>query len=112
MYATCIRISIDPRSDRQKDQTTLIEPVGGVVWRVGTYDKTHPMYTSLIHPVLDTLYLYIRMHKPSRKLTQYSAVATSHNYMSFFKECPIPISSVPINSTSGTSISTGLTLTL
>ena len=46
-----------------------------------------------------------------------SAVATSHNYMSFFKECPIPISSVhmfliPISSTSGTSKSTGLTLTL
>ena len=38
-----------------------------------------------------------------------SAVATSHYYMSFFKECPIPISS---SSTSGTSKSTGLTLTL
>ena len=31
---------------------------------------------------------------------------------SCFKECPIPISSVPISSTSGTSKSTGLTLTL
>ena len=41
-----------------------------------------------------------------------SAVATSHNYMSFLKECPIPISSVPISSTSVTSKSTGLTLTL
>ena len=30
----------------------------------------------------------------------------------FFKECPIPISSVPISSTSGTSESTGVTLTL
>ena len=51
-------------------------------------------------------------YAPSRKLTQMSAVALSHNYMSFFKECPIPISSVPISSTSGTSKSTGLTLTL
>ena len=32
--------------------------------------------------------------------------------MLFFKECPIPISSVPISSTSGTSESTELTLTL
>ena len=32
--------------------------------------------------------------------------------MSFFKECPIPINSIPISSTSGTSKSTGLTLTL
>ena len=32
----------------------------------------------------------------SRKLIQYSAVATSHNYMFFLKECPIPISSIPI----------------
>ena len=38
-----------------------------------------------------------------------SAVATSHYYMPFFKECPIPISS---SSTSGTSKSTGLALTL
>ena len=51
-------------------------------------------------------------HIPSRKVTQYSAVATSHNYMPFFKECPIPISSIPISSTSGTSKSIGLTLTL
>ena len=32
--------------------------------------------------------------------------------MSFFKECPIPISSVPISSTSGPSKSIGLTITL
>ena len=32
--------------------------------------------------------------------------------MLFFKEYPIPISSIPISSTSGTSESTGLTLTL
>ena len=50
----------------------------------------------------------IHVYAPSRKLIQYSAVGTSHNYMLFFKECPIPITSVPISSTSGTSESTGL----
>ena len=38
-------------------------------------------------------------------------MVTSHNYMSFFKECTIPISSVPVSPTSGTSESTELTLT-
>ena len=52
---------------------------------------------------------YYTVYAPSRKLIQYSAVVTSHNYM-FFKEYPIPISSVPISSTSATSESTGLTL--
>ena len=58
---------------------------------------------------MHTTYMYIHH---LRKLAQMSAVATSHNHMPFFKECPIPISSVPISSTSGISESTGLTLTL
>ena len=33
MYA--YYVSVDPRNDRQKDQTTLIEPVGEVVWEWG-----------------------------------------------------------------------------
>ena len=41
-------VSIDPRNDRQEDQTTLIEPIGGVVW--GQDYMAHPIYTSLFHP--------------------------------------------------------------
>ena len=52
-------------------------------------------------------------YAPSRKLIQLlSVVATSHNYMPFFKECPIPISFISISSISGISESTGLTLIL
>ena len=100
-------VSIDPRNDRQKDQTTLIEPVDEVVWEWG--QDTPYIHQSAPPSVRHTvLYLYwdahnIHVYAPSRKLIQYSAVATSHNYMLFFKECPIPISSVPISSTSGTS---------
>ena len=97
----------------KRNQTTLIEPIGGVVW--GQDYTAHP-YT----PVCSTQVRHtvsvdahnIHVYAPFRKFTQMSAVATYHNYMSFFKECPIPISSVPISSTSGTSKSTGLTLTL
>ena len=38
-------VSIDPRNDRQEDQTTLIEPIGGVVWGQD-YIMAHP---SLLH---------------------------------------------------------------
>ena len=41
-------VSIDPRNDRQEDQTTLIEPIGGVVW--GQDYMAHPIYgTPYIH---------------------------------------------------------------
>ena len=40
-------VSIDPRNDRQEDQTTLVEPIGGVVW--GQDYMAHPIYTSLLH---------------------------------------------------------------
>ena len=38
--------------------------------------------------------VYVELVAAHAPLTQYSAVATSHNYMLFFKECLIPISSV------------------
>ena len=43
MYA--YYVSIGPRHDRQKDQTTLIEPVGEVVWEWG--QDTHETYSVL-----------------------------------------------------------------
>ena len=106
MYATCISLLTE-----EMIGTTLIEPVAGVVWGVGT---RHILYTPVFSTQCETYYICRCTHIPSRKLTQYSAVATSHNYMLFFKECPIPISSVPISSTSsyGTSKSTGLILAL
>ena len=49
MYA--YYVSIDPRNDRQKDQTTLIEPVGEVVWECG-------QDTPYIHETYSVLYVY------------------------------------------------------
>ena len=100
MYAYCV--SIDPRNDRQNNQTTLIEPVGEVVWEWGQdtpyiHQSAPPSMRQTVYCIcteMHTTYMYMY------HLGQYSAVATSHNYMLFFKECPIPISSVPISSTS------------
>ena len=49
MYA--YYVSIDPRNDRPKDQTTLIEPVGGVVWGVRT---RHTLYTPVCSTQCET----------------------------------------------------------
>ena len=72
--------------------------------------KTHPIYTSLCETYCicrRTQHTCIMHHL--RNLHNCLQIITTCR---FFKECPIPISSVPISSISGTSESTGLTLTL
>ena len=51
-------VSIDPRNDRQEDQTTLIKPIGGVVW--GQDYMANPVSVDVHN---------IHVYAPSRKLT-------------------------------------------